>query len=514
MPTRQPGPGGPSPSSRELYRAFAEAGFEPLIEVGVGDVLGGDFLRGVRVPLQIGQVGFEGGLVGADIDLEEVAEGGVGHVGVLLWRYRAEPDHARDILDVEAEVRELALDVTAEVVVLVGVIGDELLEGVDSVGEKGPEGHAQVVQLAGGKYGGVVGGPAALALSHVHIPNAVSAGALDKQPLSLVGLDLVGVRAAGELVPIEIHALHDVEIHKAHVSAADAQAGAFLDLKSEFHVVAESAEIDAAKDIGGIDFDVAQQAAAHQALAFFVDEGGRGIACEGAVHPGEDFIDQVLALLADQAGAAAEGLDDVVHLRVGEAAAGEGAVAHLGVALAGLHEDVLGRLLGGAEAHGVEHALEVLADEVEGRDVRAARPVAGFAALLSLVMVLALAGHRVHWVAFGLLEVVGLHMVVEAVRHWKDGPATSQGASFDPSRGLPLLGLSVATSIDAFGAGMGMRMAGANLWLACPVIGFMAAVLTYVGASLGVRAEQWLGRKAELLGGLVLIGLGVRMLGI
>jgi len=119
-----------------------------------------------------------------------------------------------------------------------------------------------------------------------------------------------------------------------------------------------------------------------------------------------------------------------------------------------------------------------------------------------------------HWVAFGLLEVVGLHMVVEAVRHWKDGPATSQGASFDPSRGLPLLGLSVATSIDAFGAGMGMRMAGANLWLACPVIGFMAAVLTYVGASLGVRAEQWLGRKAELLGGLVLIGLGVRMLGI
>jgi putative Mn2+ efflux pump MntP len=118
-----------------------------------------------------------------------------------------------------------------------------------------------------------------------------------------------------------------------------------------------------------------------------------------------------------------------------------------------------------------------------------------------------------HWVAFGLLELVGMKMVYEAARHWRDGGAESAEGSFDPSRGLPLVGLSVATSIDAFGAGMGMRMAGANLWVACPVIGVTAAVLTYVGATLGVRAERWLGRKAELLGGLVLIGLGVRMLG-
>jgi putative Mn2+ efflux pump MntP len=119
-----------------------------------------------------------------------------------------------------------------------------------------------------------------------------------------------------------------------------------------------------------------------------------------------------------------------------------------------------------------------------------------------------------HWVAFGLLEVVGLRMVYEAVRHWRGETGGAEGAGFDPSRGLPLVWLSVATSIDAFGAGMGLRMAGANLWVACPVIGVTAAVLTYVGASLGVRAEQWLGRKAELVGGLVLVGLGVKMLGI
>jgi putative Mn2+ efflux pump MntP len=118
-----------------------------------------------------------------------------------------------------------------------------------------------------------------------------------------------------------------------------------------------------------------------------------------------------------------------------------------------------------------------------------------------------------HWVAFGLLEMIGLRMVIEAARHWKGESAQAGGASFDPSCGLPLLGLSVATSIDAFGAGMGMRMAGANLWLACPMIGVITAALTFLGAKLGVRAEQWLGRKAELLGGLVLMGLGVKMLG-
>jgi putative Mn2+ efflux pump MntP len=118
-----------------------------------------------------------------------------------------------------------------------------------------------------------------------------------------------------------------------------------------------------------------------------------------------------------------------------------------------------------------------------------------------------------HWAAFGLLELVGLRMVVEAVRHWRDDPGQADEAGFDPSCGVALLGLSVATSIDAFGAGMGMRMAGGNLWLACPMIGGITAALTFLGAKLGVRAEQWLGRKAELLGGLVLMGLGVKMLG-
>lgn len=115
-----------------------------------------------------------------------------------------------------------------------------------------------------------------------------------------------------------------------------------------------------------------------------------------------------------------------------------------------------------------------------------------------------------HWVAFGLLSLVGMRMVVEALRrHPADGASQP---SFDPSHGVPLLGLSIATSIDALGAGMGMRMVGADFWLASPVIGSITFGLTYLGGVLGVAAERYVGPKAELVGGLVLIGLGVRML--
>jgi putative Mn2+ efflux pump MntP len=116
-----------------------------------------------------------------------------------------------------------------------------------------------------------------------------------------------------------------------------------------------------------------------------------------------------------------------------------------------------------------------------------------------------------HWVAFGLLELVGLKMVIEAFRG-RDDPESADSRSLDPSRGWTLLTLSVATSIDAFGAGVGLRMAGANLWVASPVIGIVAAALTYLGVGLGRTARGHLGRRAEVLGGVVLIVLGIEML--
>ncbi len=115
-----------------------------------------------------------------------------------------------------------------------------------------------------------------------------------------------------------------------------------------------------------------------------------------------------------------------------------------------------------------------------------------------------------HWVAFGVLGLVGARMIFEAFR--SENNRDPAGPALDPSHGWLLLSLSVATSIDAFGAGVGMRMAGANLWLASPTIGAVAAALTYAGGGLGRTAKRRLGRKAEALGGAVLILLGIKML--
>ncbi len=117
-----------------------------------------------------------------------------------------------------------------------------------------------------------------------------------------------------------------------------------------------------------------------------------------------------------------------------------------------------------------------------------------------------------HWVAFGLLEAVGINMLVEGAKARDASVPDSSGPGFDPSCGWPLLGLSVATSIDAFGAGMGMRLAGVNVWPAAAVIATVTVCLTYLGARLGRRARRRLGPRAEMIGGLVLIALGFNML--
>jgi putative Mn2+ efflux pump MntP len=86
------------------------------------------------------------------------------------------------------------------------------------------------------------------------------------------------------------------------------------------------------------------------------------------------------------------------------------------------------------------------------------------------------------------------------------------GSTTDPTRGWSLVGLSVATSIDAFGAGIGLALAQANLWISSIVIGVTAALVTLAAMLIGARLERVVGRWAERMGGLVLLGLAVRML--
>ena len=111
-----------------------------------------------------------------------------------------------------------------------------------------------------------------------------------------------------------------------------------------------------------------------------------------------------------------------------------------------------------------------------------------------------------HWVAFALLAFVGGRMVWGALRGEEDGKASS-----DPTRGWELLLLSVATSIDALAVGLSLAMIESPIVIPAVVIGLVAAAFTASGMVLGRRLGSIWGKRVEVFGGLVLIGIGVKL---
>ena len=75
-----------------------------------------------------------------------------------------------------------------------------------------------------------------------------------------------------------------------------------------------------------------------------------------------------------------------------------------------------------------------------------------------------------------------------------------------------LITLSIATSIDALAVGLSMAFLGVSIWLPSVVIGIVAAAMTVIGIRFGSRLGRGCGRWAELLGGVVLIGIGILIL--
>jgi putative Mn2+ efflux pump MntP len=106
----------------------------------------------------------------------------------------------------------------------------------------------------------------------------------------------------------------------------------------------------------------------------------------------------------------------------------------------------------------------------------------------------------------GLLGYVGGKMLWEA---WTghDGEESPR----DPTRGWSLLVNSVATSIDAFAVGLSFAWLAVEIWYPAAVIGVITAGLTFVGMRLGAALGARFGRVMEVVGGLVLIGIGVRI---
>ena len=113
-----------------------------------------------------------------------------------------------------------------------------------------------------------------------------------------------------------------------------------------------------------------------------------------------------------------------------------------------------------------------------------------------------------HWIAFVLLGGIGARMLWEA---WAATPDAAR-AEAELFGVRVMLVLAVATSIDALAVGVTLPMLDAPLALSLVTIGVTTAVLSGLGLYAGRRFGALLGRRLDVLGGVVLIGLGVKIL--
>jgi putative Mn2+ efflux pump MntP len=137
---------------------------------------------------------------------------------------------------------------------------------------------------------------------------------------------------------------------------------------------------------------------------------------------------------------------------------------------------------------------------------QALMPIIGWSAGLSIRHYIE---HYAHWIAFGLLAFVGVHMIKEAFQDDK-----AEKPIKDYTKGMTLVMLSVATSIDALAVGFGLSMLKISIWMPALIIGIVAGTFTLIGMRIGERisAAERLSLYAETIGGIVLISIGLNIL--
>ena len=112
-----------------------------------------------------------------------------------------------------------------------------------------------------------------------------------------------------------------------------------------------------------------------------------------------------------------------------------------------------------------------------------------------------------HWIAFGLLGIIGINMLKEAFSKEEEG-CCSCDLSFKT-----MLMMAVATSIDALAVGISLAMAGnVNIWLAILLIGFTTFCFSGMGVKIGNVFGSRFEQKAQVAGGVILILLGLKIL--
>ncbi|EST58504.1 manganese efflux pump MntP [Proteus hauseri] len=111
-----------------------------------------------------------------------------------------------------------------------------------------------------------------------------------------------------------------------------------------------------------------------------------------------------------------------------------------------------------------------------------------------------------HWVAFGLLFVLGSRMIYQSLKRDDECPCEEEAPQRHGS--LSLIATGIATSLDAMAIGVGLAFLQVNIVHTAMTIGMMTMIMATLGMLIGRYIGPVLGKKAEIIGGIVLIAIG------
>lgn len=114
-----------------------------------------------------------------------------------------------------------------------------------------------------------------------------------------------------------------------------------------------------------------------------------------------------------------------------------------------------------------------------------------------------------HWIAFGLLAYIGIKMIVEALKPERDGEVMEKDA---PLNIKEMFSLAIATSIDALAVGISFAFLNYPIASAAAIIGITTFVISIIGVCIGNFFGTRYKKKAEIVGGIILILIGLKIL--
>ena len=111
-----------------------------------------------------------------------------------------------------------------------------------------------------------------------------------------------------------------------------------------------------------------------------------------------------------------------------------------------------------------------------------------------------------HWIAFGLLLILGSKMIYKSLTEEKDNNC------FNPLESIILIGIAIATSIDALVVGMSFAFITFNIFWSILIIGVVTFFVSMIGILFGKKAGGNFGKRMEIIGGLILVIIGIKIL--